>query len=914
VTTSAPPPPTTDLPDLAISLGQGARKSDATTLAIRANGAGPVVALAEALRTQPRTNNLWWSGHVFDGKRQERLWRGSRVVMVDFDYRIGPGAEGHVATPPAVAAELAEAVAAGFIPGSLFHATPRGGRIVFVLAQTCTDAARMKRAILGAVALVERALRGLKLLGAPSAAPPVPGFDLDDQAVDLARFMWPPVGLVDGKPRSSEIVVISRDPVAVDALLEAAPAPAAPKPTPPRSSPTRSYATIDEAVDKWNADHPPTWPLRTTSDNCPICGGKGGFGGLPERPGKWFCWHASHPDDVGHKTERGHFGDALDLEAFLRRRSRTEVLRADGYLAPAQAPRPLPEPPPGFFDGPPDDDAPPLEEDLAALGAVTDLPPTSTTAPFHEGPPAPRPLRALPPIVVEVAIPEIEITTDEPVVVDAALAALQNHPAAPYRRAGLLVHVVHDSGPASVLSRPKDAPRISALPPARLRELIAGAARLVKYDGRSDSLKPAHPPDWLVAEVIGRQRWPGLRPLEAVVECPTLRPDGSILSEPGYDRTTGILYEPSIDFPPIPARPTRNDAIVAVARLSDVVVDFPFAAPAHRSAWLSSVLTTIARHAFPGPSPLNLIDANTRGAGKSLLADVTSEIVSGRPMARMPNVDDDDEWTKRILALAIEGDPLVLIDNISGTLGAPALDAALTGTEFKGRILGVSSTARATLVMTWFATGNNVVLSGDLARRCAHIRLESPEELPERREGFHHPDLIGFVRRNRAQLVTAALVILAGYSAAGRPDMHLPPWGSFEGWSKLVRCALVWAGEPDPGETRMQLQTAADRDGQALGQLIAGWEEVAHCFVGDRCTVAQALAHLALPDNKEHFQALRSALAELVPTDPGKPISPHRIGKALQKFKGRVVGGKALQNVSEHTMAGVVWAVRAVER
>jgi hypothetical protein len=41
-------------------------------------------------------------------------------------------------------------------------------------------------------------------------------------------------------------------------------------------------------------------------------------------------------------------------------------------------------------------------------------------------------------------------------------------------------------------------------------------------------------------------------------------------------------------------------------------------------------------------------------------------------MARMAPVDDDDEWNKRILALAIAGDSLILIDNIAGTLGAPA--------------------------------------------------------------------------------------------------------------------------------------------------------------------------------------------------------------------------------------------------
>jgi hypothetical protein len=307
---------------------------------------------------------------------------------------------------------------------------------------------------------------------------------------------------------------------------------------------------------------------------------------------------------------------------------------------------------------------------------------------------------------------------------------------------------------------------------------------------------------------------------------------------------------------------------------------------------------------------LNLIDANTRGAGKSLLADVTSEIVSGRPMARMAPVDDDDEWNKRILALAIAGDSLILIDNIAGTLGAPALDAALTGTTFSGRVLGQTRTVTAPLAATWYATGNNVVLSGRPRAPLRHIRLESPEELPERRTRFTTPTSSRGCAEQPRPARSRRPDVLRGYSAAGRPDMHLPPWGSFEGWSKLVRAALVWAGEADPGETRAELQTAADRDAVTLGYLIAGWEEVQKDFTANRCTVSQVLSHMALPVNAARFEKLRAALAELVPSDPGKPISPHRIGKLLQKFKGRVVGGAALQQAVRRTMAGVVWQVQ----
>ena len=109
---------------------------------------------------------------------------------------------------------------------------------------------------------------------------------------------------------------------------------------------------------------------------------------------------------------------------------------------------------------------------------------------------------------------------------------------------------------------------------------------------------------------------------------------------------------------------------------------FPFGTEAHKAAWVASVLTPLARYAFHGPSPLYLFDANVRGCGKSLLTDATSTIISGRPMARMSLPHDDDETRKRITALAVAGEPLILIDNLpSGGFGSPSLDAALTATH-----------------------------------------------------------------------------------------------------------------------------------------------------------------------------------------------------------------------------------------
>lgn len=120
------------------------------------------------------------------------------------------------------------------------------------------------------------------------------------------------------------------------------------------------------------------------------------------------------------------------------------------------------------------------------------------------------------------------------------------------------------------------------------------------------------------------------------------------------------------------------------------------------------------------------------------------------------------------------------------------------------------------LTAVWYGTGNNVSVAADTTRRIIHIRLDVLEERPEDRTGFRHPDLVRWIRRHRPRLLSNALTVLVAYCNAGRPDQGLTPFGSFEGWSNLVRRAVVWAGLPDPHLTRTRLAETSDMTGDAL--------------------------------------------------------------------------------------------------
>lgn len=507
---------------------------------------------------------------------------------------------------------------------------------------------------------------------------------------------------------------------------------------------------------------------------------------------------------------------------------------------------------------------------------------------------------------------QIRIRTEEWEVVDEAEASLKDAEGV-YQRGGSLVNVQTDAGVLAGIARAPGAPRITRLPLAALRTILTRTAAWTKATetrGGEYEDKPAHPPDWAVKGLEALGRWSHVPHLEGVTETPTLRPDGSLLTKPGYDAASGLLFVPPECFAlaEVKARPTLDDARKALELLAEVVCDVPLETPAHRAAWVASVLTPLARYAFRGPAPLFLFDANVRGAGKSLLSDVVSELLTGRPFARFAQVEHEAEERKRITSIALSGHPLVLIDNLTRPLGSGALDAALTSEEWADRSLGSNTDIRVPLRTTWYATGNNVQIQNDTARRVLHVRISSLEERPELREGFRHDPLLPWVREARPRLLAAALTVLRAFVVAGKPAQSIARWGSFDGWSSIVRASLVWCGWPDPAETRAALEAASDSEALALEDLISGWASAAP----RGATVTAILNMLSVDDAQARYPRLLEALGELCPSSPGRLPTARAVGNKLAHLRGRVVAGRMIKRDDTKTNAGVTWRVVTV--
>jgi hypothetical protein len=484
---------------------------------------------------------------------------------------------------------------------------------------------------------------------------------------------------------------------------------------------------------------------------------------------------------------------------------------------------------------------------------------------------------------------------------DEAIKALAGDPTV-FRVGYALATIVSDPDPPRGVEFPDGpAPQLSMIEPATLREHMANAAEWIGItDCKGKRVrKRSHPPDWSIKAVYHRKVYPGIRRVECVIEAPTLRPDGSLLCQPGYDRATRLFLRPNIDVGPIPERPIWAMVEASKAALLEIIQEFPFKDDNHGAVWLCGLLTAIARHSFEGPCPLFINDGNVAGAGKSMLVDAIGVIATGRRMPRSSwpkGLYGDDEMRKRITSMVIAGTRFVLFDNIDAAVGGGAFDAILTGDAWDDRILGVSKNIGPTYVKTiFYGSGNNVTFRGDTARRAMLLRLESTHENPENRTGFKIPKLIQHIARHRAELLRACLIILRAYRAAGAPD-PINALGSFEDWTHAIASPVKWVTGWDPFGTRADVKKS-DRTARIREALLAGWIEVG----GEKIamTVANAFANLESDKSKVWYPTLRAALAEIA--DKGDMPSAKTLGKWLGAMRDVPINGKRIVDKPDRT-------------
>lgn len=489
---------------------------------------------------------------------------------------------------------------------------------------------------------------------------------------------------------------------------------------------------------------------------------------------------------------------------------------------------------------------------------------------------------------------------------DLAIACSGEHA---YQRGGELIYVdkADRADTEGAVSRAEGAPMIRQLSALSCQQLAMRVARFEKWDGRKKAHIPAECPASLAAHYLQKLKGWNLPELKGIVEAPTLRPDGSVLQEPGFDEATGVLYIPSAEFPRINTRPDKRQALAALETLLRVVRGLEFANDESKAVWAAAVITSLVRKAIP-TAPMFGISATQPGTGKTLAANLVGIVATGHKPTTISQGGSLEEDRKRLFAALLAGDPVVSIDNCDLPVEGAALCTVLTSQAWSERLLGQSKNVTVAANLTFLATGNKLVFGGDMCRRAVLCTLTSSHDRPaERRFGWSAEDE---ALADRPALVEAALTIVLAYMAAGEPAVKASPFGSFEGWQRFVQKPLLWLGAPDPCGTLKDVE-ANDPDRQEFDQLLHLWTSV----FGDRVVKVRDFLDLGGGGLKvaKGEKEQRTALFELARNISGSPangdFNTKAFGKYLLANEGKPVNGRRLVRGQDAKLKVATWRV-----
>lgn len=337
--------------------------------------------------------------------------------------------------------------------------------------------------------------------------------------------------------------------------------------------------------------------------------------------------------------------------------------------------------------------------------------------------------------------------------------------------------------------------------------------------------------------------------LRGVITSPSFSKSGQLIINPGYHDESSLYYRPKPGFhvDQVSKVPTDDEVREATRLLvEEVYADFPLekkVRPEIVAAGLGEpqasadgvsvepadiptlanlmalTLLPFCREMVDGPTPGHIINKPAAGTGASLLTDVLSMIAGGCPTPAMAMPKSNEEMGKTLTSVLANGQNIVFFDNINHSVDTGELASAMTTPVYGARILGKSQTVQTEVRCVWILTGNNVTLSGELVRRLVMIDLNADVAHPERRSGWRHNDIRGWVQENRGRLVWACLTLIQNWIAQGKPKWEGEVLASFENWSRTMGGILDCAGIGGFMDNRNALRALGDDKADALDEL-----------------------------------------------------------------------------------------------
>ncbi len=440
-------------------------------------------------------------------------------------------------------------------------------------------------------------------------------------------------------------------------------------------------------------------------------------------------------------------------------------------------------------------------------------------------------------------------------------------------------------------------------------EVLTGAQLMREVQWRAQFVDASGEPVWQLSPHLGTyiitQQLGSFPELEHTAAYPLFTALETWLKGSGYSETSRVFVHAPGKWLPVPQTPSKEQVEEAVRYLSEELLgDFPFTGPADRAHALALPIALIARLMIPGQVPLFVVTAPAPGSGKTLLLSALTSLVTGEEPWLMTVPSSEQEFRKQITALLLKGRSVIAIDNVNHTLNSSALASLITTGRVQDRQLGASKTLELEHNAVLVANGNAVRTSDEIARRSVPIVLDPNMERPQERTGFRHPNLLQWVKEHRPELVRAVAILVRHWLALGKPTptkVRVKALGSFEGFYDVVGGILEAAGVPGFLENLDVLQAEGNEEGREWREFVGSWhahfpdEDVDTARLWEMAVRHDLLAHL-FEGHRLHGQKTK-------------------LGKALDRWKGRVVSGYKIEDAGRNrTTKGRLWRLKPVEK
>lgn len=497
--------------------------------------------------------------------------------------------------------------------------------------------------------------------------------------------------------------------------------------------------------------------------------------------------------------------------------------------------------------------------------------------------------------------PEVDLGTEQESIMALSTSINMGHVPDLYVRDGQLVHVQHKSGTRT--------PEVSVttVTADRLNHALAHSIRtfkFVKTNGRGDiERKPAAPTLAALRAVVSSDYWPGVPALTGVVGVPTLRPDGTLIQDPGYDKETGLFLHPTSNIKRIPDSIT--DGQLRASRefvFSKVFGEFCWASAGDFANFMGLLLSPMLRPYIETTTPFGMITATTRGSGKTNLSDAigmvygqSSQVWPGRP----------EELQKKITSILIgNSSPVVVFDNLrEGTsISSETIATLVTKDDWDDRLLGASQNVQARNDRLWLATGNGLTVGGDMASRTVMVRLDPRMERPELRQ-FDMGQFSDWIREpgNRAELTYHLIILVQAWMQAGATKDTSFTMRGFTKWAQTVGGLLAFHGLTGFLSNTDDL-AARDTDEEEWATFLAKW----HQIFGPSPRTSKELHVSAQVDFVMGTQVDRWGRC-FISDEAGHTPTPKVLGMMLAGRRDRIYGGLTLRSTRNNQNATVWW-------